>query len=107
MATMRSFLDLSTGTKQEQQGRVAIIKRGTKREQNPLAYNCGRNKARGWDKLSHPIWWGWVDWLRGAGKITHTYTYTYAPRKIFSKFQTFFFSFSAFQLFKTARPPTG
>jgi hypothetical protein len=37
MTTIRSFLDLSTGTKQEQQGRVAIIKSGTKREQNPLA----------------------------------------------------------------------
>ena len=81
-------------------GRVAIIKSGTKREQNPLAYNCVRNKARGWDKLSHHIWRGWVDRLRGAGKITHTYTYTYAPRKIFSKFQTFFFQLFSFSAFR-------
>ena len=103
MATMRSFLDLSTGTKQEQRGRVAIIKRGTKREQNPLAYNCGRNKARGWDKLSHPIWWG-VGRLVEGGRKNYTHIHIYiCTSKNFFKISNFFFL--AFQLFGFSGQP--
>jgi len=91
MATMRSFLDLSTGTKQEQRGRVAIIKRGTKREQNPLAYNCGRNKARGWDKLSHPCRVGGGRSVEGGGGKLHTHTHIHMHlEKFFQNFKLFF-----------------
>jgi hypothetical protein len=70
-------------------GRVAIIKRGTKREQNPLAYNCVRNKARGWDKLSHPIWWGVGRSVEGGRKnYTHIHMHL---EKFFQNFKLFFF----------------